>query len=72
MNLPRPGIYRHFKGKEYLLIDIAKHSETEEPMAVYRAMYGDCGLWVRPLSMWTEEVVRDDYKGPRFTFVKEA
>lgn len=48
MTTPRPGIYRHFKGKEYLLIDIAKHSETEEPMVVYRAMYGDCGLWVPP------------------------
>lgn len=68
----RPGIYRHFKGKEYLLIDVAKHSETAEPMVVYRAMYGDCGLWVRPMSMWTEEVVRDGYKGPRFRFVKEA
>ena len=68
----RPGIYRHFKGSEYLLIDVAKHSETAEPMVVYRAMYGDCGLWVRPLSMWTEQVVRKDYTGPRFRFVKEA
>ena len=68
----RPGIYRHFKGNEYLLIDVAKHSETEEPMVVYRALYGDCGLWVRPMSMWTEEVERNGYTGPRFKFVKEA
>ena len=68
----RPGIYRHFKGNEYLVIDVAKHSETEEPMVVYRALYGDCGLWVRPMSMWTEEVERNGYKGPRFKFVKEA
>lgn len=72
MKTPRPGIYRHFKGNEYLLIDIAKHSETAEPMVVYRAMYGDCSLWVRPLSMWTEQVERDGYKGPRFKYVKEA
>lgn len=68
----RPGIYRHFKGNEYLLIDVAKHSETEEPMVVYRALYGDCSLWVRPASMWTEQVERPGYKGPRFKFVKEA
>ena len=68
----RPGIYRHFKGNEYLVIDVAKHSETEEPMVVYRALYGDCGLWVRPLSMWNEQIDRDGYKGPRFKFIKEA
>ncbi|MBQ3256991.1 MAG: DUF1653 domain-containing protein [Oscillospiraceae bacterium] len=68
----RPGIYRHFKGNEYLLVDVAKHSETEEPMVVYRALYGDCSLWVRPLSMWNEQVEREGYKGPRFKFVKEA
>lgn len=68
----RPGIYRHFKGNEYLLIDVAKHSETEEPMVIYRALYGDCSLWVRPASMWTEQVEHNGYKGPRFKFVKEA
>ena len=68
----RPGIYRHFKGNEYLLIDVARHSETEEPMVVYRALYGDCALWVRPMSMWTEQVEQNGYKGPRFKFVKEA
>lgn len=68
----KPGKYRHFKGKEYLLIGVAKHSETLEPMVVYQALYGEKALWVRPASMWTEEVQRDDYCGPRFIFIKEA
>lgn len=63
------GKYRHFKGKKYELIDIALHSETLEPMVVYRALYGEKGLWVRPASMWTEEVHRNGYHGPRFTFL---
>lgn len=66
------GIYRHFKGKEYQLLYIARHSETEEPMVVYRALYGDGGVWVRPLHMWTEHVERDGYSGPRFAYVGEA
>ena len=53
-----PGRYRHLKGNEYEVIGISKHSETEEPMVVYRALYGDGGLWCRPASMWLEEVVR--------------
>lgn len=61
------GIYRHFKGNLYELVDIAKHSETLEPMVVYRALYGEGGLWVRPASMWEEHVERADYQGPRFT-----
>ena len=72
MEILRPGIYRHFKGNEYELLYIAKHSETEEPMVVYRALYGDGGVWVRPLPMWTEHVERDGYSGPRFAFVREA
>lgn len=68
----RPGIYRHFKGNEYQLLYIAKHSETLEPMVVYRALYGEGGVWVRPVSMWTEHVERDGYSGPRFAFVREA
>lgn len=64
-----PGLYRHFKGNLYELIDVAYHSETLEPMVVYRALYGERKLWVRPASMWSEEVERDGYKGPRF--VKE-
>ena len=67
----RPGKYRHFKGNEYLLIGVASHSETMEPMVVYKALYGDGGLWVRPASMWDEWVERDDYRGPRFIFVGE-
>lgn len=66
----KPGIYRHFKGNLYELIGVAKHSETLEPMVVYRALYGEGGLWVRPAAMWTEQVAREDYHGPRFTFVK--
>ena len=67
----KPGKYRHFKGNEYELIGVARHSETLEPMVVYRALYGDSGLWVRPASMWTEQVDRDGYKGPRFQYIGE-
>ena len=65
----KKGKYRHFKGNEYELIDIAHHSETMEPMVVYRALYGEQGLWVRPASMWTEIVERDGYRGPRFQYI---
>ena len=64
-----PGKYRHFKGNEYELIGMAKHSETLELMVVYRALYGNRGLWVRPAHMWQEIVDRPEYKGPRFTYV---
>ena len=67
----KPGRYRHFKGKEYEVIGIASHSETLEPMVVYRALYGEHGLWVRPAAMWNETVVRDDYSGPRFSYIGE-
>ena len=69
--LPTPGKYRHFKGKEYEVIVIASHSETMEPMVVYRALYGEGGLWVRPAAMWSETVDRDGYKGPRFCKIEE-
>ena len=72
MNTPKTGVYRHFKGNEYELLYIAKHSETLEPMAVYRALYGEGGVWVRPLSMWSERVVRDGYDGPRFVWQRET
>ena len=68
----RPGIYRHFKGNEYELLYVARHSETLEPMVVYRALYGERGIWVRPAAMWNERVERDGYAGPRFSFVREA
>ena len=56
MTTPPLGIYRHYKGNLYQLLHIARHSETEEPLAVYRALYGDYGVWVRPLAMFTESV----------------
>ena len=67
----RPGRYRHFKGNEYQVLGVARHSETLEPMVVYRALYGEGGLWVRPAAMWNERVERDGYAGPRFVLVEE-
>ncbi len=64
-----PGRYRHFKGKYYEVIGVAKHSETEEKMVVYRQLYGEHGLWVRPASMWEETVERDGKTYQRFTYV---
>lgn len=61
-----PGRYRHFKGNEYEVIGIARHSETEELMVVYRALYGEGGIWVRPASMWNETVERDGKTYTRF------
>ena len=63
----KPGIYRHFKGNRYEVIGIAKHSETLEEMVVYRALYGEGGLWVRPASMWNETIERDGQTFQRFT-----
>ena len=63
------GKYRHFKGGEYALIGIASHSETLEPMVVYKALYGEGGLWVRPAAMWTEWVEKPNYSGPRFQYI---
>lgn len=60
------GRYRHYKGNEYEVIDVARHSETLEDMVVYRALYGDHGLWVRPLAMFAEEVEVNGEKVPRF------
>ena len=65
----RPGRYRHFKGKEYELLFVATHSETLEPMVVYRALYGERGIWVRPASMWNETVQRDGRTYTRFTYI---
>ena len=66
------GIYRHFKGGRYEVIAIAKHSETLEEMVVYRALYGDGGVWVRPASMWEETVERDGKTYQRFTFISDS
>ena len=67
----RPGRYRHFKGKEYEVLGVARHSETDEKLVVYRALYGDFGLWVRPVSMWNETVERDGKTFRRFTYIGE-
>lgn len=67
----KPGRYRHFKGKEYEVLGIALHSETEEELVVYRALYGDFSLWVRPVSMWNETVERDGKTFRRFTYIGE-
>lgn len=70
-NNTRLGKYRHYKGHEYEVIGIAKHSETLEDMVVYRALYGDGGLWVRPLSMFGEMVEVDGRQVLRFEYVGE-
>ena len=67
----RPGRYRHFKGNEYRVIGMATHSETLEPMVVYRPLYGEGKLWVRPASMWNETVEREGKTCKRFTFISE-
>lgn len=64
-----PGRYRHYKGKDYQVLDVATHSETGEAMVVYRCLYGDYSLWVRPLSMFTESVEVAGETVPRFAFV---
>ena len=63
------GRYRHFKGNEYEVIGVAKHSETEEPMVIYVPQYGEGGYWVRPLEMFTETIERNGETMQRFTFV---
>lgn len=65
----KPGRYRHYKGKEYEVLGMATHSETEEPMVVYRALYGAYGLWVRPASMWNELVTVDGKQVVRFQYM---
>lgn len=69
-SLPIPGIYRHYKGPSYEVMGVAHHSETEESVVVYRALYGEYGLWVRPLSMFVETVMIDGENVPRFALVK--
>ncbi|WP_193074158.1 DUF1653 domain-containing protein [Pseudomonas sp. FME51] len=67
----KPGRYRHYKGKDYQVIDVARHSETEELLVVYRTLYGEFDIWVRPLGMFIEEVIVDGKTLPRFTFISE-
>ena len=63
----KPGRYRHFKGREYEVLFLATHSETLEPMVVYRALYGDQGVWVRPAARWNEQVMKDGEMVSRFS-----
>jgi 2'-5' RNA ligase len=65
----KPGRYRHFKGKEYRLLYLANHSETEEPMVVYQALYGDYGIWVRPAKMWNNLMEHNGKQVPRFKYI---
>ena len=66
----KQGKYRHFKGNEYEVLYIAKNSETLEDTVVYRALYGEGEVWVRPASMWNEEIVRDGKRVKRFTRIE--
>ena len=72
MNEIKPGLYRHFKGNEYEVLGMATHSETFEPMVIYRALYGTHNLWVRPASMWNEMVTRDGVTRRRFTYIGDS
>ncbi len=65
----KPGKYRHYKGGEYEVFFVARHSETEEELVVYRTLYGDFSHWVRPLSMFTETIELNGQQVPRFEFV---
>jgi len=67
-----PGLYRHYKGNLYEVLDTVRHSETLEPMTLYRALYGERGLWVRPAAMFGETVRMGDVEQPRFAWVGDA
>jgi hypothetical protein len=67
-----PGRYRHYKGAEYQVLLVATHSETEEPLVVYQALYGERGYWARPLAMFTETVTVDGRERPRFELVEAS
>ena len=66
------GIYKHFKGNLYQVIEVASHSETREQLVVYRTLYGDYSMWVRPLTMFQETVEVDGQQVPRFSFVEPS
>ena len=68
----QPGRYRHYKGKEYEVIGCARHTETEEEFVVYRALYGERGLWVRPAALFREAVRLDGKPVARFTLMEET
>lgn len=66
-----PGRYRHYKGRMYQVLDTVRHSETLEPMTLYRALYGEQGLWVRPVAMFAETVLVDGVRQARFTRIAD-
>ncbi len=68
----RPGIYQHFKGQRYQVYNLARHSETREWLVIYKALYGDYGIWARPLEMFDETIVRDGKRLKRFEYVAES
>jgi len=68
----RPGVYRHYKGGLYRVLFLARHSETEEVLVVYQALYGERGYWVRPLGLFLEKVRVEGREVPRFAFLEEA
>lgn len=72
METPKPGVYRHFKGAEYLVHGVARHSETDEPLVVYQPLYGERGWWVRPLGMFVEVVEHEGVEQPRFAWVRDT
>ena len=72
MSTVKPGRYRHYKGNEYTVLGVAKHSETLEPMVVYRAEYGERGLWVRPAGMFAETVTVNGVRVPRFAYLGDT
>lgn len=68
--VPETGLYRHYKGQPYRVLGTARHSETMEPLVVYQALYGEYGLWVRPASMFCENVQVDGKMVPRFALLR--
>lgn len=71
MDSLKKGRYRHFKGNEYEVIGVGKNSETLEPVVIYKALYGDGDIWVRPYSMWFDTVIKDGVEYTRFTYIGE-
>lgn len=68
----KPGRYRHYKGKDYDVLGVARHSETEEEYVVYRQLYGEGGLWIRPMGMFLESVTVGETSVPRFRRLEEG
>ena len=67
---PCPGLYRHYKGNDYRVVGLARHSESLEPLVVYQALYGERGLWVRPTAMFVESITHQGQRVPRFALVQ--